>query len=150
MGFSALRFGAAVLPQGQVHSVEMDPTVARLAQQVVQHAGLQQVVTVHVGHSEESLWGMGYGWAEWRACGQFVSRMNLPEFGHVWKIWALIACGGCYGMLLDTVLSGGSPATAERSLRRDFFRPAWLQISERFAALVPKAWSVGRGGSAGG
>ena len=49
MGFSALRFGAAVLPRGQVHSVEMDPTVARLAQQVVQHAGLQQVVTVHVG-----------------------------------------------------------------------------------------------------
>lgn len=55
MGFSALRFGAAVLPQnGQVHSVEMDPTVARLARQVVQHAGLQQVVTVHVGHSEET------------------------------------------------------------------------------------------------
>lgn len=55
VGFSALRFGAAVLPHGQVHSVEMDPTVARLAQQVVQHAGLQQVVTVHVGHSEEVL-----------------------------------------------------------------------------------------------
>ena len=51
--------GAAVLPRGQVHSVEMDPTVARLAQQVVQHAGLQQVVTVHVGHSEETPRGMG-------------------------------------------------------------------------------------------
>jgi predicted O-methyltransferase YrrM len=59
VGFSALRFGAAVLPRGQVHSVEMDPTVARLAQQVVQHAGLQQVVTVHVGHSEETPRGMG-------------------------------------------------------------------------------------------
>eukprot|EP00438_Fugacium_kawagutii_P034326 Skav216681 [mRNA] locus=scaffold91:12250:22892:+ [translate_table: standard] len=57
VGFSAVRFGCAV-EGGGVCSVEMDPTVARVARQVVEHAGLEKLVTVHVGHSEDR----GRGW----------------------------------------------------------------------------------------
>ena len=81
MGFSALRFGAAVGTRGQVHSVEMDPTVARLAQQVLRHAGLEQVVTVHVGHSEESPRGVKVGLGVVMLA---VFQINFPEFGHGW------------------------------------------------------------------
>lgn len=53
VGFSAVRFGCAVAGAGAVCSIEMDSTLARVATQLVEHAGLEQVVTVHVGHSED-------------------------------------------------------------------------------------------------
>lgn len=58
VGFSAVRFGCAVEGgAGGVCSIEMDPTLARVARQLVEQAGLEKVVTVHVGHSEDRVLG---------------------------------------------------------------------------------------------
>eukprot|EP00434_Breviolum_minutum_P016580 symbB.v1.2.014617.t2/scaffold1072.1/size139929/4 len=56
VGYSAVRFGAAVqLRKGEVCSVEMDPIFAQVARKLVHHAQLTDVVSIHVGHSEEVL-----------------------------------------------------------------------------------------------
>ncbi|CAJ1454666.1 unnamed protein product [Effrenium voratum] len=60
VGFTAIRLASTAQAWGgRVVSLEMDPTMARVANQLVSHAKLSEVVDIQVGHSEQLLPRLG-------------------------------------------------------------------------------------------
>ena len=102
-GFSSIFMSQFVAPEGHIDTIERNPAMWRKAKPNIQSAGLENTITLHIGHAQEILPTLTGPYEV------ILLDASMGQYGLFWEEIKRLLCPGGW-LLADNVLHSGMTA----------------------------------------
>lgn len=110
-GFSSIFMSQFVAPEGHIDTIERNPAMWRKAKPNIQSAGLENTITLHIGHAQEILPTLTGPYEV------ILLDASMGQYGLFWEEIKRLLCPGGW-LLADNVLHSGMTAKPRLEIPR--------------------------------